>query len=214
MRHAVNRTISAGALVAVAALCAGCASTGYQQAERSTASMKDTRDLLTDARREVGVTMATLNQMVGQTEGDLVTQFQEYSRNLTAVQRSGQRIRSQVQTMRSRSEGFLSSWEQEMDSLSSEKARQQSEERRTQTVRQYEALVESMDQTRMATEPFMSNLLDIQSMLQRDLTWAGVDSVKGLVSKANTQAREVQARAAQVIRNLDSMAQVLGPPKQ
>lgn len=211
MRPTSKHLALAASILGLAMLSAGCATTGYQQAERSTASMNDTRDLVTNARRQVGVTMSTLNTMAGQGEGDLVSLFQEYSRNLTAVERSRQRIQAQAQTMRSRSEGFLSSWEQELGALSSDKAREGSGQRRDATVRQYEALVASMDATQAAVEPFMQNLRDIESMLSRDLTWAGVASAKGLVSKANAQAREAQAKASVVIRNLDAMAAELRP---
>jgi hypothetical protein len=193
----------------------GCATrSGYQQAERSTASMQDTRDMLTKARREVGVTMTALNTMAGQTDGNLVSMFQDYSRSLTALRRSRQRLRSQVQTMRSRSEGFLEQWQREAAALSSEKARARSDQRRGETLKQYETLVQSMDATRAAVQPLMANLEDIEGMLSQDLSWAGVASVEGLVTKANTQAEEVQGMAAEVMRHLDSMAAALRPPTE
>ena len=202
------------ALSTLAGLLVGCATTGYRQAERSTASMQATRTMITEARREVAVAMSALNQIAGRSEGDLMSLVNEYAESLAALQSDRARIRSQIQTMRSRSEGYLDAWAEEAGALSSPAAREISAARQAETVRQYEALTAAMEASREAVEPLMANLEDIERMLKQDMTWAGAASVKALVKEASAQSREVQLRTGEVLKHLDQVAAALQPPTE
>jgi uncharacterized protein YhaN len=148
----------------------GCASTGPQQALKTTSSMRDTKDELLLTKAQVRATMTSLNSLVGESENDLRTQYAQYSKEVKSTDRQAKKLRDRADKMNAQSGAYFTTWEKNLETIQNPDIRKRSEERRAQAFDSYKKIDTAMQSANEAFDPFLSNLKDIQRYLGNDLT--------------------------------------------
>ena len=188
---------------------AGCATSTYQRADRAAASMADTRQMLAEGRRQISVTVGALDRLASLTDQDLSQQFRGFSDQVLGTERMANRVGQQANSMRNRSESYFAAWEREMEGFNNPEIRQLSEDRRAETMAQYDKLTQSMDDVRESFVPFLEDLKDIQRHLSADLSKAGITSAEGLVLEAKRTAQAIQQKIGISLSELDRVSALL-----
>lgn len=207
----IRRYQNLAAIVALAAILAGCATSGYQRAGTATASMAQLRQELIAGRQQIDVTLNALDRLVNQPSLDLRPTFAAFRREVALMDQQAARTGSRADLMWRNGQAHIDAWDSEISAFSSAAARQRSEERRAAVIRDYQTLARHMNAVRDAFQPFMADITDIERALSADLTSRGIATVAPLVTKASADGGVVKQRIDQALVQLDAVARSLAP---
>ena len=198
-------------LAVLAALLAGCATSGYQKAETATTSMSQLRQELLAGKQQIDGTLGALDRLVGQPSLDLRAGYDAFRREVSLMDRQAKRTRNRADSMWKSGQAYLDAWDSEMAAYATAAVRQRSEERRAEVIRDYQMLSRMMLATRDAFQPFMADVADIERALSTDLTRSGIATVVPIAEKAFTDGDFVKRRIDQVLGQLDKVGRSLSP---
>jgi len=197
--------------LAVISLAIGCATTGYEKALRTTASIADTRKELVQVKQQVTVTLEALDKVTSQTVGDARPAYKQYSDCVRRMEASADHMRQHALKAQIRGDAYFHEWEQDLNNYRNTEVRALSEQRRTELMTSYGKISTSMQATQDAFTPFLSDLRDVQRFLQQDLTKAGIGSLSNVVQKARSTGVSAQQRIDTTIQDLNQAAIELKP---
>jgi hypothetical protein len=226
------------AVLVIGMACAGCASRGKSSSSAAAAkpppkpktevalasdvksprtgiatwqSVAELRQDVIRSRAQVDAALDALNQLGGQSGGDLRPAYDEFSRELDATQALSQRVRQQSDGMRARGREYFRSWQEQSLTINDPSIRTQAEQRQSTVRADFNRIVASMQQARDSFAPFMTGLLDIRHYLATDLTPRGVGAIEQAMRKAKEDGAAVQKRLDAVAAELDRGAAELSP---
>jgi hypothetical protein len=174
-------------------------------------SVADLRQDVIRSRAQVDAALDSLNELSGQSGGDLRPAYDEFSRDVDATQALSQRVRQQSDGMRARGREYFRSWQEQSLTISDPSIRTQAGQRQSTVRTDFNRIVASMQQARDSFAPFMSGLLDIRNYLSTDLTPRGVGAIEQAMRKAKEDGAAVQKRLDAVAAELDRGAAELSP---
>lgn len=198
-------------VISAAGILAGCATTGYQRAERAKTSMHSTRQQALGAKFQVTRTMNALQGVVGATESDLRPGYRKLVIELKFLEKAAARARWRAKAMRKHSASYFNGWAKEIESMLSEGIRTQSAQRRTQSIVSYRQIERAMQEVEAAYTPLLADMRDIQSHLKQDLTASGIAAVRGNAATARKDAAALQGRINALVAEIDRVASELMP---
>jgi hypothetical protein len=197
-----------GVLMGVLAM-AGCATTGYQRANKAGTSIAALRQELVFGRQQVTRTLNALNSLVASEMGDLVPKFKAFGREVAQLNKSGNAASRRAATMRSKTAAYFEQWGKEIETIGNPQVRAESAKRRSETMRSYQQIEGPARDAAAAYNPLLRDLRDIQSHLKQDLTARGIAGVRGFVSTATQDAAVLQQKIDAVVGELDRIASEL-----
>ncbi len=191
---------------------AGCASPGYKQADRAGSSMAETTAALDRGIKQVDADLAALDSLVAARDGNLRPAYKKYSSQVDETEAAAEKGRKRVAALRERADEHFESWVKETESIANPELREAAGARRTQARQAFGALTDSLDQVKVAYDPFIADLRDIRTALGSDLTAAGVNAASPTISKAKSNGQKLKdaiARAQAAVANFRS--QIVSP---
>jgi hypothetical protein len=200
----------AGAVAGVLFL-GGCATTGYQKAERSTISMNETRAEVLGAFNQVGATIKSLDTLMNAKVGDLRPLFKDFSTQLKALQSSAESARGRALSMQAKTQDYLRAWAQEMETIQDPTIKGKSLSQYKAAQARFQAIEQSLFKTRDAYGPLVSSLVDLEAALGPNLTPTGVATLRQPYLKARQQAVELQTVMKASTAAMDAAAKQLAP---
>lgn len=198
-----NRTnMIVGAFV-LAVLAAGCATTGYQRADRAVASMTGLRDELSQGKQQASQTIGTLNELVSAEEGDLRPAYKAFEKDVASLQRSAQSVQGWAGALAQNAATYFDAWGEQIETIQSEDLKLESTKRRSDAMQSYQGIEGPAGNAAAAYEPLLADLRDIQAHLGQDLTAKGTAGTRDFVAKATQDAATLEKKLDGLVAELD-----------
>ena len=105
--------------VCVAALAAGCASTGVSRASNIATKMQNTEVALQEAKNQVDATLKAMEDVNAQAEADPTTAFKAFGDAVDELASDAGKIADKSASMNARLDAHFFSWQQEIQAISS-----------------------------------------------------------------------------------------------
>jgi hypothetical protein len=209
--------LSPVALALVLAAVAGCASGNYQKGADTSAKIIASADKITASETNITATVAALNDLVNVPQGDLVPKFANYNSCVNDLQTMANDINKRVDEMSKTGKVYFDTWDQQIATINNTDIKNASSQRKAAVMAQFTDIKRSYLETKMAFDPFMSDLKDVQTALSNDLTVGGVSSVKSAADKASGEAIKLKTsmdKLAGQFRDLGTAMAASGPAPQ
>ncbi len=212
--NAIN-LITSLTIAATLAVLAGCTTkSNYQQGAATGAQLVDASGKIADGTGQIDATLASLNDLVNNPQGDLVPKFKKFNDNVASLQALADNVKSRFTDARVKGNQYFQDWDAQIATIRNQDIKDASTKRRNAVMQEYNDLKRSYAQTQISLDPFMSDLKDIQTALSSDLTVGGVGAVKGAADKANNHGAQLKASLLQLssdFRTLGTAMQASGP---
>ncbi len=178
---------------------------GVQRAIAASSSMQNLRDEMARLKKQTADTLAILNGFK-QNHVDLQGQLSVYADQVAAMERLARQEQFEADQMKAKGRTYFEAWEKDIATISNPDIRAKAEKRRDQRTKLYHRIDKAMQEAKPSLDPFLSDLNDIKTFLGNDLTAAGRDSAKSLISRANSEGATVERRLQKVIAELDKVS--------
>ncbi len=177
--------LSASIAVLVLAM-SGCASTGYEKAGHTTASIEKTAREIHKGNGQIDAVLFALSSMVNNPEADIKPQFAKFDTALGKLESLSEDVNKQNAAMQAQGADYFRNWDAELAKIQNEDIRSRSAERKSAVAARFDKVRVSYAKTKATFQPFLSDLKDIRTSLATDLTVAGVASIKSTANKAQS----------------------------
>jgi chromosome segregation ATPase len=191
--------------LALAPMPRALAADSTNQAQEVKAKIDSVRTEVAKVRNQVALTLEELNRLRNDNI-DLRTQFQVYSQELGKMEQQANVARDRAARMGQKGQDYFQAWEDTIKSISNEDIRAQAQKRYDKRVSSYNEIVKAMTAARDELKPFMSDLNDIKTMLDSELSRESVKSASNLIKQANWHGAEVVDSLKDVEKELDRVS--------
>jgi hypothetical protein len=207
--YIVRHVIYAPVLLLALVFIAGCHSNGYRKGDAAARSMQMAAAQVHAESRAIDVTMETLNDLVNKPGPDLKPQFLRFQGALNRLEEAAARTERSRAQAEARNKAYFNSWGHEVDDIQFGAVRDQSENRRAAVTNRFHNVNVRYVEAQAVVQPLISYFNDIRSALSVDLTTAGLDSVRGIVSNAEQNARKVRIALGELAEELSDSSAAL-----
>ncbi len=173
-------------------LVAGCASSGYQKAGKTSTSLREAAQGIDHALVPLDNVVVTLADLVNNPNPDITPQFKKYSAAVSKLESLSDDVSDHATAMRAQGTAYFKNWDLELAKIQNEDIHSRSLDRKNTVAAQFECVRVSYAKTSTEFAPFMSDLKDIRTALATDLTSGGIASVKSLSLKANEKVQPLR----------------------
>jgi len=173
-------------------LVSGCVSNGYQKGDVAAASMQKAATEVQAEQRALDGTVAALGELMNAQGGDLSIPFKRYSYSLDRLIAAAHRTETTGKTMEVKNAAYVDAWDRQLQSIDYQHIRDLSEARRTEVTNRMETVSRRYRESQATVQPLISYFEDIRKALSTDLTPAGLESLKEIVTNANNNVAKVQ----------------------
>lgn len=184
MRTSIS-LVSLGALIAFAA---GCASVGYKQAHTTSISLQNAAQSIDETIVPLNEVVTALGDLLNRPGDDITAQFETYSAAVNELEDAAKSVGHYASQMQVEGDSYFQSWEMELAKIQSNDIQARSRSRKIESEREFRSVSDRYLSTRNELTPFVSGLVDIRTALATDLTQDGLDSLDGLLKRANRDA--------------------------
>jgi uncharacterized phage infection (PIP) family protein YhgE len=198
--------------VAMAALVAGCASSGYQKADSTASYLTTAADKLDAGGVQITAATAALTELVEKPQPDMKLQLKNYSTSVDKLESLSKSAGTAATKMQQMGAAYFQKWDEQLSQIQNEEIRNQSAERKAAVMKQFEQTKAAYDAARAAYSPFVANLRDIRTAVSTDLTPAGVQAISKSMTKVNAQAAEVQKTMSDLAAQFRTLSKALEVP--
>jgi hypothetical protein len=196
---------------AAMALFSGCATTGYDKAERSAVSMGNTKAEIQNAYGQVTVVIKSLDKVMGAQVGDLRPLYEDFAAQVKMLQSAAESARSRALSMQAKNQDYFSTWAQEIENIQNPTMKSQSLQRYKTTQASYTKVEQTLFKTRDAYVPLISTLNDLQTAMGQDLTPSGISGLRPVSPKARQQAITLQGVMKESMAAIDAASRQMTP---
>lgn len=168
----------------------GCASSGVQRQDTAVAGLQQLREEINNGAQQVDTTIAALRNV--QRGEDLVGAYNAFTQELKKLERDAATVRARRASMKAKVDEHVEKWRAEFENVQNEDARRSTQERATSFRIAVGKVENSLDATKAAYQPFVSDLKDIQLILTNDLSRAGVSALSSTISGAIEKSRALK----------------------
>mgnify|MGYP000928201293 CR=1 FL=1 len=161
----------------------------------------------TDAQLEA--TLAAINTLTRQTEGDLRPAYSAYCSEVGKTQSAAAWTKARAQWMASDGRKYFQDWQTTIERIGNESLRKKAQKRLNVVQTSYDKVEASLRQAGEQFNPFLSDLADIQKALALDVTPGGVKAIKSTVRSANWNRQYVDKAVKAALKEMDKMQKAL-----
>ncbi len=183
----------------------------YKKAEKSTETMRKTREEITKAKTQKDKTMAALAQLMSQTSGNLQKPYKKFADELKDLEKSSDKVRKLATDMRAKNQDYFKAWEKELSEIQNPDLQEKAGQRRAEAVKKFEEVNPKIQATRDVFVSFMANLQDISSYLSADLSPGGIATISDMVKETQDQNKAVDDGIEKVMQALEEFAAEFSP---
>ena len=200
---------------ATAGLFVGCASpTGYEQADKTGASIQQFRDEIVDTKSAVDHTLAELGNITAQANVDPRQPYQQFAKAITRLDSAVKKAQDRAQAMRERGNAYFLQWEKELAEVNNPDIRSLSAERKAELKESFSQIAKVMQEANANIKPFVADVKDLEKYLGADLTVAGIAAAENLIGKTKAEGAKLQESLDAVIGELNNVEPALTPAKK
>jgi hypothetical protein len=195
-------------------LLAGCSTpSGYKQADRTGEGIASMRAEVVNGQRAIDETVLALEQVAATANTNPRKAFGHYSKCVVNLDATAARIRKRSDEMKARGQTYFQQWEQELTQVRNPEIRELAEQQRTNLLASFDTIQQYAESFRAQFDPWLSDLKDLRTYLNNDLSTNGVAAAQGLFSKTRDAGTEVQKTMNALVAELNTVASALTPAK-
>ena len=203
--------ITLAATTLVVACLAGCATSGYQQADKTGASIAQFRKEITAAKLAVDDTVKSLGQVAVAADTNPRPAFQQFSKSLASLESTSAQVKKRAAEMRAAGQTYFANWEKELANLKNPEIKAMATQQRAKLQTTFDSIKKVAEPLKAQFDPWLSDLKDLHQYLSNDLSISGVDAAKPIFAKAQAEGFEVQKSMDALVAELNSVAATLTP---
>lgn len=170
------------------AVIAGCASTGYEKADATSTSLQKAAQRIDQSNLQIDTVLTNLSALVNSPDENLKPQFAKFNTAMNHLESLAKNVRDDANDMQTEGAAYFSNWDEELAKINNENIRSRSADRKNAAAEQFDQVKAGYLHAKNDFTPFMSDLEDIRTALATDLTADGLNSIRSVVNKANTDA--------------------------
>jgi hypothetical protein len=202
----VKRTLLVAALaLAVAPVQTALGADSASQAAVVKEKIQSLRSGCAAGRTQITAALEELNRLM--VPGvDLRPQFEKYKAELAKVQVQAAAARERADSMKAKGQSFFDDWEAQIKTIQNDDIRKEAANRLNKRKKSYDKIIAEMQDAKETLVPFLSDLNDIKTLLDTELTAKSVSSSKSLVRKANRSGADAREALTDVETELDRVS--------
>ena len=202
----------AAVIAAAALLLAGCGTTaGYKQADKTGEGIARFREDIVTGKQAIDQTVTALGQVQVTADTNPRKAFQAYSKAVDNLDSAAANVRKSAQEMQAQGQAYFANWEKQLAAIQNEQIRTLAVQQRAKLQETFASIKRVAEPLKTQFDPWMSDMKDLQKYLSNDLTIAGVDAAKTLITKTQNEGREVQKSMDALVAELNSVAAAITP---
>jgi len=186
----------------------GCAQP-YKEGSQTASSIQKVEQEAQAGKEHVNSTVAALDDMFNNQQGDLKEQFKTYSKSIEKLESQASRVKKRVDAMVSQKADYLHQWDAQMATIESKTILQTAEQRRKSVEEMFTNVQREMNAAGKVYDPFISKLNDIRTAMSMDLNRNGLNAMRPIADKAKADAKVINARLDGAISALSKAATAL-----
>ncbi len=193
-------------MIGLATLLASATQASQQQLARS---IGDTHVETSRTDAQLKATLAAINALTAQKEGDLRPAYNTYCSEVSKTESAAGWTKTRAQWMASDGRKYFQDWQNTVNGIANDSLRKKSQKRLDAVRVNYDKVELSLQQASERFRPFLSDLGDIQKALATDVTAGGVKAIKSTVRSANWNHQYVDRAIKSALKEMDKMEKAL-----
>jgi len=180
----------------------GCGGKPPDQATQNINTFQHAHQQVTEARTQVGKTLASLAKY---TEKPGLNTYDDFVAQVGELDHIAYGIRDTAARMKEDGDLYFQSWDAELASMTSADLKKASSAQMTQVKTAYKEVGAKAPDVRNAYNQFMDDCTNLKTYFDRDKSAAGVASASTLISKTNADGAELQRQLDGEAANLNNV---------
>jgi Protein of unknown function (DUF2959) len=177
--------------------------------EQLAKSIAEARVETTRTSEQLKATVAALNALTKQTEGDLRPAYKGFVQEVIGTEAVAAKTLTRIQWMASQGRNYFEDWQTTINGVANESLQKKAQKRFNSVKKSYDKVATLLQEADNKFSPFLSDLNDIQKALESDITAGGVKAIKGTVKSANSNHHSVEKAVNTALKEMDKMAKAL-----
>lgn len=182
----------------------GCATTGTQRAENTSATMKTVEQDIKLAVAQIDVTAASLEELVKPGQTDEKKAFKKYSSDVDKMESLGNKMLVHTDKMSAQGKEYFEEWQKQGNAYKNSEIQALSEQRHADSSTALVKISEASVGVKGAFKSYLSDIVEIRTYLSNDLTAKGIESITPISQKAVTDGNSLKEAAAPVLSAIGS----------
>jgi chromosome segregation ATPase len=200
-----HTSLAALLAIALAPAPVALAADSAEQAAMVKEKIQGLRTESSQTRNQITLTLEELSRLTVQGV-ELRPQFEKFKAELAKMEVKAKSARERAVSMRVKGHDFFSEWEENTKTIKNEDIRKEAEKRIAKRKKSYGKILSAMEDAREQLVPFMSDLNDINKLLDGELSKSTVASTKTLIRQANWHGEDVRESLTDVEKELDRVS--------
>jgi DNA repair ATPase RecN len=201
----MRNTVVAGlALAVLLAGCQGGQTEGQKMVQDLTKAINGFADSLRKGKAEIETTLAEYDQVINNTDGDLLGHFKKFNSGLDSIEKRAEAVRKQSDEVEKAADPFFAQWQADLEKFSSEDMKKRSKERMEETKKRFQEIDKIGDKAKAAYDPLMATLRDHALYLSNDLYKAAAETLKKDAAKIEKAATTLYGLIDQILGAADN----------
>lgn len=175
------------------------------RADKTAKNMLKMENALKEGAAQMDSIIASLNSLSSAQGSDLVSRYNEYSKQVEEMNSTAKKVKSKAEKAKSQREDYLKAWKKDQDKIQNEQLKQASEARRAELEPLIKQISEGLTSASKNFTPLLQNLNDLNLFLGNDLSAHGFTTAQPLIAECNKSAEIVKEdveKANEGLRNL------------
>lgn len=193
------------------AFIAGCATQGYQKAEKTSDSLSDVKGELITDKSNLRNAVDDLNDLVYRPQSDLRPQFEKFDSDVTALEKSAAASRASARNMVANREAYLSKWRADTAAMTDTDLRMRAMDRINEVEKHFNTLSDKTTDADKALAPMVDDLKAIRTFLGSDLTANGIKLISDRATGAKNRSIAVNQKIDAAVTELDKVDTSIAP---
>jgi hypothetical protein len=136
---------------------------------------------------------------VGQAQGkDLKQRYESFSKEMTNLEAAQKHATADIDLMKSAGAEYLDAWDSSIAEMSNPELKQASAERRSMIMKEFGDLTASLGDAGSRLPAFMSDLKDLKTFMDADLSTESVGKAGGMIQKSQSHSQALRSKIAGV----------------
>jgi len=196
-----------------AVLLAGCASSGYKQADKTGEAINTLRNDVLNIKTSVDGSLKAMDDLAASASTDPRKAYEAFAKSVTQVENAGAKAKKNAEAMQAKGDAYFQQWETQISSVQNEKIRELAKERKAKLQESFANIKKSAEGAKETFPTFLSDLKDLRTLLSTDLTVQGIASAKSIFKKTKSEGVDVKKHLDELEAELNTVVAAITAAK-
>jgi methyl-accepting chemotaxis protein len=205
-----NLLIPTALLLIILFAISGCATTNTNRSQETASSLNDVEEQLSQLIEQIDQTENSLDNISNTNKSELEGAYDSFSDDVSETEEMKKELNNLIEEMRSNSNEYLSEWQNEAENFDNTQLRSGSENRREELREAFSKVRDNSGEVNRALETYISDLKEIKSYLDNDLTMDAVEAVYSLSQNMEESGDQVRQAINTMQRSISNAKEKMG----